>query len=492
MSAVFKISSAASYPPLEQSPSSFLPPARVVGMHLTTIEQSSSGWSRNPLGSQSFAANLPGRRSVDGGPYEPGPSGRMYPYCQSDQSRMTTQDIRQLPLWGHHGVTIQTPSAHVASQVKATRKVTADDLRLLRTWGKNGITERGGLSNVANQLGVKYGTLTSLINVHGQPSPTGLRKLGEEIARPITAEDLGQLRKWGQGGIAKRGGLPAVAKQLGVSYGTLVRLTNSCGEPTPAGQRLLNQTKPVPITVETLRHVLKLGRSGIDAQGGLPALARQLGVAYSSLARLVNPRGQATRTGLYKLGEAKCKRIAADDLRQVVAGGKKGIDAQGGLAVIADRLGVTYSSLYKLVDPNGQPTPTGLRKLGQVVIKPVTAEHLRQIRAWGEAGIAFRGGLTAIAGQLGVCYSTLYALIDAQGQPTVAGLCKLGEASIRRITKQDLLQLHAWGQGGIDARGGLSVIADQFGVSLISLRRLINAQGQLTKAGLHRLSGRTH
>jgi DNA-binding phage protein len=358
----------------------------------------------------------------------------------------------------------------------------------LRTWGEQGIAARGGLLNIAKELKVSYGTLASLISVSGQPTPVGLRKLGEAMIRPVTTEDLEQLWALGSDGVAALGGLPAIADRLGVSYGSLAQLAKPSGEPTEAGLRKLAHAKPKPVTIEILQHLRTLGQGGITRLGGLSAIARHLGVSYATLAQLIKPCGQPTQAGLLKLGETTVRRITVEDLRQLRTEGKDGIERRGGLSAIAVELGVNFNSLKVLIDANGRLTPIGLRKLRQTIAIPVTAAHVSQLRTWGEDGIASRGGLLAIADQFGVSYSTLRAMVDAQGRPTMAGLCKLGEARVRPLTVEDLRQVSALGQDGIKAQGGLSAVADKLQVSFIALRRLITVHGQPTKAGLSRLA----
>jgi hypothetical protein len=115
---------------------------------------------------------------------------------------------------------------------------------------------------------------------------------------------LREIQPLGPKGIEDAGGLPALARQYGVNYGTLSNHISKTGSLTPRGEALIHQDKHPPttrVTASLLVEIQALGPKGIKDAGGLPALAREYGVSYGALRGCVRSNGELTALGKARL-----------------------------------------------------------------------------------------------------------------------------------------------------------------------------------------------
>lgn len=317
------------------------------------------------------------------------------------------------------------------------RPITAQDLLYLESLGKGGIDDRGGLRAICDGLEVNYNSMTRLIQPDGELTPGGQRRLGRKKAKPVTADHLRDLRDWGEKGVAERGGIAAIANTFEVNYSSLTPFVHPGGELTRTGLRKLHGIQPRRITVSDLQYIRDLkNKGGIGAYGGRRGISEDLEVSYSTLIQLIDEHGVPTPRGARKLGETRAKPVTANHLRQIQKWGEDGIARRGGLPAIAIRLEVSYSTLIAFIDMRGQLTRQGKVKVGEARNRRITLEDIQKIQAWGQQGIIQQGGLTAIADALEVSGNTLRTLINACGVPSDTALRKWPSLSCNSATSQ--------------------------------------------------------
>ncbi|WP_175712573.1 hypothetical protein [Burkholderia ambifaria] len=255
-----------------------------------------------------------------------------------------------------------------------TSGITATLLRAIQALGPKGIEDAGGRRGLARQHGVNPGTLSTLISETGSLTPRGDALISQAAHPPttrITASLLQKIQALGPQGIQDAGGRLALARQYGVCYNELSKLILEDGSLAGRGEALIHESEHPPtacVTASLLREIQPLGPKGIEDAGGLPALARQYGVNYGTLSNHISKTGSLTPRGEALIHQDKhppTTRVTASLLVEIQALGPKGIKDAGGLPALAREYGVSYGALRGCVRSNGELTALGKARLRQ-------------------------------------------------------------------------------------------------------------------------------
>ncbi|MCA8035392.1 hypothetical protein LGM46_20715 [Burkholderia arboris] len=209
---------------------------------------------------------------------------------------------------GNGNLTMQGKALIYQAEHPPTTRVTASLVQEIQALGPQGIEDAGGLYALARRADVYYNTLRGYIL-----EDCSLTKRGKALiyqaehppTTPVTASLLQEIHALGRQGIQDAGGLYALARRYGVNYTALSHYILEDCSLTKRGKALIYQAEhppTTPVTASLLQEIRDLGPQGIKAKGGLPALARQYRVGYSTLCNYIMRNGSLT-----PLGEAKIR-----------------------------------------------------------------------------------------------------------------------------------------------------------------------------------------
>ncbi|VVE55846.1 hypothetical protein PHO31112_05034 [Pandoraea horticolens] len=366
---------------------------------------------------------------------------------------------------------------------RARATVTVEMLRAWQRLGEQGIDEAGGLDGVARQYGVASGALRNYLRADGT-----LTKRGEDRLNPPGGEvTLEMLREWqhlGKQGLGKAGGRDGVARQYGVASSTLKYYLRADGTLTKPAEDRLNPPG-TEVTLAMLREWQRLGKQGMDEAGGLDGVARQYGVASGALKHYLRADGTLTQRAEDRLNPPGTD-ITLEMLQEWQHLGKQRIDEAGGLDGVARRYGVASAALRNYLRADGtltKPAEDRLNPLGT----EVTLEMLREWQRLGKQRIGQAGGLGGVARQYGVASSALKIYLRADGTLTKPAEDRLNPPG-GEVTLAMLREWQCLGKQGIGQAGGLDGVARQYGVAASTLKHYLRADGTLTKPAEDRLN----
>jgi hypothetical protein len=315
----------------------------------------------------------------------------------------------------------------------------------------------------------------------------------------INARLLQDLQALGPNGIQRAGGLAELARQHGVSSGSLQKLILETGRLTAKGQDKIKsevlEIRHHPITGRLLQELSALGPDGIKRAGGVGALALQHDVSVNSLHSLILETGRLTASGQDKIKsevlEIRHQPITNQLLQKLSPQGAAGIQRADGAGALTLQHGVSVNGLLHPTVESGRLTAVGQNKGNSEVLglrhQPLTGQLLQELSALGPDGIQRAGGLGEWALRHGVSVNSLQSYILETGRLTAKGLDKVKREVLGLqhlpITAQLLQALSALGPDGIEHAGGVAALALQHGVSVNGLRFLIRETGDLTALG---------
>ncbi|VVE54425.1 hypothetical protein PHO31112_04925 [Pandoraea horticolens] len=292
--------------------------------------------------------------------------------------------------------------------------ITLDTLWAWQHLGKQGIDEAGGLDGVARQ----YGVASAALRIYLRADGTLTKRAEDRLNPPGTDVTLEMLRAWqrfGEQGIDEAGGLDGVARQYGVASGALKHYLRADGTLTKLAEDRLNPPG-TDITLEMLREWQRFGKQGIDEAGGLDGVARRYGVASGALKIYLRADGTLTKRAEDRLNPPGTD-ITLEMLRAWQRLGKLGIGKAGGLDGVARQYGVASSTLKHYLRADGTLTKPAEDRLNPPG-KDIPLEMLRAWQHLGKQGIGKAGGLDGVAGQYGVASGTLKNYLRADGKLT--------------------------------------------------------------------------
>ncbi|VVE59132.1 hypothetical protein PHO31112_05426 [Pandoraea horticolens] len=371
-----------------------------------------------------------------------------------------------------------------------SRKVEITDA-MLRTWkalGQAGIRAAGGLDGVARRDNVSVAALKTYLRADGRLSQRGEDRLNPGGKAKITNATLRTWKALGQAGIEAAGGLDAVAKRDDVSAAALKNYLRADGRLTQRGEDRLKPARKVEITDAMLQTWKTLGQAGIEAAGGLDGVARRDDVPAAALKNYLRADGRLTQRGEDRLKPARKAKITDAMLRTWKTLGQAGIKAAGGLDGVARRGDVSAAALRKYLRADGRLTQRGEDRLKPARKVEITDAMLQTWTALGHEGIGAAGGLDGVARQDNVPATVLRNYLRADGRLTQLGEDRLNPGGKATITDAMLQTWKALGQAGIEAAGGLNGIARRDNVPVTALRNYLRADGRLTQIGEDRLN----
>ncbi|WP_150623693.1 hypothetical protein, partial [Pandoraea horticolens] len=178
------------------------------------------------------------------------------------------------------------------------------------------------------------------------PPPAQIRRKETGTGRGRATVTLEMVREWqrlGEQGIDEAGGLDGVAREYGIASSTLKHYLRADGTLTkPAEDRLNPPGKD--ITLEMVREWQNLGKQGINRAGGLDGVAREYSIASSTLKHYLRADGTLTKRAEDRLNPPGTD-ITLEMVREWQRLGKQGIDKAGGLDGVARQYGVASGAL---------------------------------------------------------------------------------------------------------------------------------------------------
>ncbi|VVE58988.1 Chorismate pyruvate-lyase [Pandoraea horticolens] len=373
-----------------------------------------------------------------------------------------------------------------ASGGKAT--ITDAILRIWKALGQGGIAAAGGLGGVARRDNVPAAALKNYLHADGRLTQHGEDRLAPGRKAKITDAMLRTWKTLGQAGIEAAGGLDAVARRDKVPVMALKNYLRADGSLTQHGEDRLNPGGKATITEAMLLTWKTLGQAGIKAAGGLDGVARRDNVPAGALKNYLHADGRLTQLGEDRLNPGRKVEITDAMLRTWKALGRAGIKAAGGLDGVARRDNVPVMALKHYLRADGSLTQRGEDRLNPCGKATITDAMLRTWKTLGQAGIEAAGGLDGVARRDNVPVTALRNYLRADGRLTPLGEDRLNLGRKTRITDAMLQTWKDLGRAGIKAAGGLDAVARRDKVRVAALKSYLRADGRLTPLGEDRLN----
>jgi hypothetical protein len=325
------------------------------------------------------------------------------------------------------------------------------------------------------------------------PPPAKIPRRGPGAAGRRVKITNAMLQSWkglGRAGIEAAGGLDALARRENVPITTLRNYLRADGSLTQSSEDRLNPDKREKITDAMLQSWKNLGQAGLDAVGGLDGLARRDNVAAGTLKSYLHANGTLTQRGEDRLNPCRKAKITDAMLQSWKDLGQAGLDAVGGLDGLARRDNVPAAALKHYLRADGRLTQIGEDRLNPGGKAKITDAMLQSWKNLGQAGIDAAGGLNGLAKRDNVSAVALRGYLRADGRLTQIGEDRLNLGGKTRITDAMLQSWKTLGKAGIEAAGGFDGLARRDNVPATALRMYLRADGRLTQRGEDRLNRR--
>ncbi|AJC19589.1 hypothetical protein RO07_02220 [Pandoraea pulmonicola] len=242
-------------------------------------------------------------------------------------------------------------------------KVTNALLQKWKDLGKAGIKAAGGLEGVARQDNVTVSALKHYLRADGSLSQLGEDRLDPDGKAKISEAMLQTWKDLGPAGIKAAGGLDGLARENNVPVSALKHYLRADGRLTPRGEDRLAPSGKTKITDALLQKWKDLGKAGVDTEGGLDGVARRDNVAVAALRNYLHADGRLTQRGEDRLNSHSKAKITDAMLQAWKDLGKAGIDAAGGLDAMARRDNVPASALKNYLRADGSLSRAGEARL---------------------------------------------------------------------------------------------------------------------------------
>ncbi|VVE58977.1 hypothetical protein PHO31112_05401 [Pandoraea horticolens] len=367
-------------------------------------------------------------------------------------------------------------------------KITGAMLQTWKTLGQAGIKAAGGLNGVARRDNVPAGALRHYLRADGRLTQLGEDRLNPGRKARITDAMLQTWTGLGQAGIKAAGGLDGVARRDNVPATALRHYLRADGHLTQIGEDRLNPGGKAKITDAMLQTWTTLGHEGIEAAGGLDAVARRDNVPVAALRKYLRADGRLTQLGEDRLNPGRKAKITDAMLRTWKTLGQAGIEAAGGLDGVARQDNVPVAALKNYLRADGRLTQIGEDRLNPGRKVEITDAMLQTWKALGQAGIEAAGGLDGVARRDKVPATALRNYLRTNGRLTQRGEDRLNASGKAKITDAMLRTWKALGQAGIEAAGGLDGVARRDKIPVMALKHYLRADGSLTQFGEDRLT----
>ncbi|WP_039409938.1 hypothetical protein [Pandoraea pulmonicola] len=244
-------------------------------------------------------------------------------------------------------------------------------LQAWKELGRAGIKAVGGLDAVARRDNVPVGTLRSYLREDGDLTQLGEDRLASRRNVQITNAMLRKWKDLGQAGIAAAGGLSGLARRHNVPAGAIKSYLRADGRLTQIGEDRLNPAGKTKITNAMLRKWEALGQAGIEAADGLNGIARRANVPAGALKHYLHADGRLTQRGEDRLNPSGKMKVTAAMLRKWKALGQAGIEAAGGLNAVARQDKVPATALKNYLRADGRLTPVAENRLRKAGAQPM-------------------------------------------------------------------------------------------------------------------------
>ncbi|VVE59179.1 hypothetical protein PHO31112_05432 [Pandoraea horticolens] len=247
-------------------------------------------------------------------------------------------------------------------------KITVAMLQTWKALGQAGIEAAGGLNGVARRDKIPVTALKNYLRADGSLTQIGEDRLNPGGKTKITDAMLRTWKALGQAGIKAAGGLDGVAKRDDVPTAALRKYLRANGRLSQRGEDRLAPGGKARITDDMLRTWKALGQAGIKAAGGLDGVARRDNVPATALRHYLRADGRLSQLGEDRLTPGRKAKITDAMLQTWKTLGQAGIEAAGGLDAVARRDKVPIMALKNYLRADGSLTQIGenrlLRKAG--------------------------------------------------------------------------------------------------------------------------------